>query len=304
MIVPLNSSLEDQSVSDLAASSLEIDARLRQNVDWLLRLKTVQARTSYDSFHLQSQTLSSILMLNLFLAVLAVPFLAVCFIHLNNIHHTSDYIYWISTTLLVFVINIAVWSIYFYHKKLIAQNKGILPDSSKLFLQRFQKVTFMIMEIAISYRYLYKITHHNDCIQHDGALQLWDCDSYLATKPIPHQEAILLMLLPILYSVSMRGGDLKYVMVIYAFSLSILIFSLIYLRAVNSILFVLYYILSSVVILVELKRQSYFLFFTQEKLEEINKERKKAFDEANATEMRHMIANVAHDLKTVTITIL
>eukprot|EP00981_Chlorochromonas_danica_P000299 scaffold77_cov243-Ochromonas_danica.AAC.1 len=48
----------------------------------------------------------------------------------------------------------------------------------------------------------------------------------------------------------------------------------------------------------EAKVHHYYLFFTHRKLLDILREREKAADEANAQELRHMIANVAHDLKT------
>ncbi|RYH29112.1 HAMP domain-containing histidine kinase [archaeon] len=61
------------------------------------------------------------------------------------------------------------------------------------------------------------------------------------------------------------------------------------------------FILVSVVLIMEVHRQSYALFFTHRKLSDALKERQQAADEENATEMRHMIANVAHDLKTVSL---
>eukprot|EP00981_Chlorochromonas_danica_P014945 scaffold9563_cov92-Ochromonas_danica.AAC.1 len=59
------------------------------------------------------------------------------------------------------------------------------------------------------------------------------------------------------------------------------------------------YSVASITTLVLAKRLNLFLFFCGQQLQATLAAREKAVDEANASEMRHMIANVAHDLKTV-----
>jgi ABC-type multidrug transport system fused ATPase/permease subunit len=54
-----------------------------------------------------------------------------------------------------------------------------------------------------------------------------------------------------------------------------------------------------IVLSVELHRQRMASFLTQRKLQQILTENEKNADKVHATEMRHMIGNVAHDLKTV-----
>lgn len=59
------------------------------------------------------------------------------------------------------------------------------------------------------------------------------------------------------------------------------------------------YFAYSIIILYDNQRQNVSLFFVAEKLKFTLDENNRLADETHASELRHMIANVAHDLKTV-----
>jgi hypothetical protein len=68
----------------------------------------------------------------------------------------------------------------------------------------------------------------------------------------------------------------------------------------NSTVSLIFYVPISLIILTESRRQNLEVFFITQKLEK-SLEDNEANAELHATELRHMIANVAHDLKTVSI---
>ena len=59
------------------------------------------------------------------------------------------------------------------------------------------------------------------------------------------------------------------------------------------------YLLLSMISFYDLQRQSYIMFLINQKLRDTLAENERIADEMHASEMRSMIANVAHDLKTV-----
>ena len=65
--------------------------------------------------------------------------------------------------------------------------------------------------------------------------------------------------------------------------------------------FLVIYFCYSLIILYDNQRQNLSIFFLAEKLKFSLGENERLADETHASELRHMIANVAHDLKTVRI---
>jgi hypothetical protein len=59
------------------------------------------------------------------------------------------------------------------------------------------------------------------------------------------------------------------------------------------------YVPTSILMMLELKRQNMTFFARSEKLQYLLTENERLANESYATELRHMIGNVAHDLKTV-----
>eukprot|EP00981_Chlorochromonas_danica_P013785 scaffold6852_cov215-Ochromonas_danica.AAC.22 len=92
-----------------------------------------------------------------------------------------------------------------------------------------------------------------------GVAQSWNCNSGHEDHHIPNDSTIIIMLIPLIYSVLVRGAHLGRALGLWLITIAVLIFCIAYAQAT---------------------------------------EQTKASNEANAIEMRHMIANVAHDLKT------
>ncbi len=127
---------------------------------------------------------------------------------------------------------------------------------------------------------------------------IYGCNSELASRSLPQEHLILLMLLPILYSVVYKAIKWRYVcltwlMVIICISISIGVSN-----ATNSIACLIIYMPISMLILYENHRQNLILFFVTQKQQKLLEENRVLSENAQ-NELRHIIANVAHDLKTV-----
>eukprot|EP01034_Spumella_vulgaris_P027592 gene27592-34336_t len=99
---------------------------------------------------------------------------------------------------------------------------------------------------------------NGDCVKLDQE-HMWGCNSEFAAHALPQEHVMLLMFIPIMYSIVFKAIRL--------------------------------------ILLLENQRQNLILFFLNQRQNELLGENKVLSDEAQ-NELRHMIANVAHDLKT------
>lgn len=279
-------------------SSMDIDKRLDESIDYLLRLKSGALRSAYERFLNETQTLSSLLVLSALIVIFSIPLVTITALGLVHCYSVRDYASWTLSIVLYAAINFTVWREYFRQKAIVAENEGSLPDSSRRSLWLFQMKVFFCLNAVMCLRLTTKSFNTDNCSEMN-LIKSWNCHPASSSHTIPDGPAILVMLVPLLYSVSVRGANFLFSILLWAMSMVTLVFCVVYHNAMNSAFFVLYYALGSLVILVESRRQNYFLFFAHVKLQEILRDKEMAADAANALEMRHMIANVAHDLKTV-----
>eukprot|EP00981_Chlorochromonas_danica_P014622 scaffold8452_cov185-Ochromonas_danica.AAC.4 len=107
------------------------------------------------------------------------------------------------------------------------------------------------------------------------------------------------MVVPLLFLLATHGAYFAFALMLWGMSLLTLVFCIVFSSAIVSIMSLVVYSMASITTLMLTKRLNLFLFFCGQQLQATLAAREKAVDEANASEMRHMIGNVAHDLKTV-----
>eukprot|EP00981_Chlorochromonas_danica_P009247 scaffold2582_cov162-Ochromonas_danica.AAC.16 len=156
---------------------------------------------------------------------------------------------------------------------------------------------YLAIELTVCYRHCYR-TIVGQCPKNTSLTENWNCNYLAHEHAIVSETSIIIMMIPLLYCVTVRASSFEFALFLWACTISTLVFSIIYSEATASILFVFYYVLCSSVVLIETRRQNYYLFFTHIMLQKSLADQEEANDKANAQEMRHMIANVAHDLKT------
>lgn len=125
------------------------------------------------------------------------------------------------------------------------------------------------------------------------------CNPHAAANAIPIDELAILMLLPALVVTILRETSAIIVFSIWIINLVSFIVCSIILQSVGGFSMIFIYTLFCPLIFIDLQRQNYDIFMANQKLEEIHQAHEKIAAEEISTEMRHMIANVAHDLKTV-----
>jgi signal transduction histidine kinase len=127
---------------------------------------------------------------------------------------------------------------------------------------------------------------------------MWSCNSGLASRTLPQESVMLLMIQPLCYSVAFKSLQFEFVVATWAIIICALFGAVWMVEAYQSLPAILIYMPLSLALLLENHRQDLILFFVVKSQRKLLAENKQMSEE-RTTEMRHMIANVAHDLKTV-----
>jgi hypothetical protein len=132
----------------------------------------------------------------------------------------------------------------------------------------------------------------------DNIMNYWNCNPEAANGNPPYDTSFILMLIPIIFSTGMRESRILLSLFGWLAVIATLLVCSLLLQS-NFIYIACLYALISGGIIFDSFRQSFNLFLVNRKLKNTLELNKKLAEQNKATEMRHMIANVAHDLKTV-----
>eukprot|EP00981_Chlorochromonas_danica_P009354 scaffold2636_cov176-Ochromonas_danica.AAC.8 len=156
---------------------------------------------------------------------------------------------------------------------------------------------YFATQTLLCYRLISRVVV-GQCPQGGSSGLTFNCNPMHKVHSLPPEICILLMLIPLLFAMQVRGAHLEFSIILWLMALASMAFSVGYDGADNAIMFVIYYAIGSFLLLVSAGRMNLYLFFSHLKLRETFIENEKAADVAQALELRHMIGNVAHDLKT------
>lgn len=129
-------------------------------------------------------------------------------------------------------------------------------------------------------------------------LHIWSCNSEFDANALPQELVVLLMLLPLLYSVAFNTIQTNYIMIAWFIGVASITIAIAVGGATQSIPALIIYTPVSFTVLIEIHRQKAVLFGVM-KNQKLLLEANKRLSEDSQNELRFMIANMAHDLKTV-----
>eukprot|EP01039_Chlorochromonas_danica_P003905 gene3905-4268_t len=275
-------------------SSLEIDARVNENVDYWLNIINKSLRKVYDAFIFNNQTLSSLLAMNGMFTAFTVPYLLLIIFNRPYCATLYENTNWFFYVAFLIGIHFIVWRFYLQEKEIVRKHRGSLPEQERLRIVQFQQKVFFAFHTLGCYRLLSKVVNGRcENVQNWGAN--WNCNQLADAYAIPSEPAVVIMMIPLIYSSMMRGAHFHFTFMLWIMTMISLVFSSIYIAAINSMIFIIFYVVGSSVTLVQTRRLSFYLFFTHRKLQESLQESMKASDEAWAAEIRQTIAGVSHD---------
>lgn len=128
---------------------------------------------------------------------------------------------------------------------------------------------------------------------------IWSCNPTSAASIIPQDNMLLVMVLPIVYGVSSKVQSLEFILLNWITGFAFILASILASKSYWSFPMLVYYVPISLCLIYEIKRGQLAFFREAHSQRMLLDRTNNQADAMHATEMRHMIANVAHDLKTV-----
>lgn len=116
---------------------------------------------------------------------------------------------------------------------------------------------------------------------------------------MPEGSLVASMILPTMLYMVVKGSTLRIICSTWVILFLVNFFYMVYFDLLYSMKTFIILMPFSMFLLVEFHRQNWASFVLTEKLQRLIIENKRMSEEINANELRHMIGNVAHDLKTV-----
>lgn len=132
----------------------------------------------------------------------------------------------------------------------------------------------------------------------------WSCNPQYESKGLPPESIFTIMVMQIVFSILFRDVRIGVLLLCWALAIASLWTSVIIGQAGNYYYVASAYAIISIFVLLETMRHHVTLYYATVELKEALKENEAMQSKMHATEMRHMIANVAHDLKTVSSSLL
>jgi hypothetical protein len=190
------------------------------------------------------------------------------------------------------IIRITVQLVKIITNKITTNEVSVLFDSLGLFLLVLAAEFMMIMRVK------------NGSCKGIRSNKLWQCNTEHNSNMIPIEQMLVMMVSPLIYTILFHSR-MKLTIIIW---ISVIINLLIAINIVGfsaATTFVFYfYAVISFLLLMQIRKLRVSYFYRSKQLEFLLSENERLADESYATELRHMIGNVAHDLKTVQILIL
>jgi hypothetical protein len=140
-------------------------------------------------------------------------------------------------------------------------------------------------------------TQNGQC-KSNNILYKWDCNPLASENSLPQETLITLLSLPVVQIIYVFSNNWEVTFSIWLIS-TVSIFSLVlYYQLYESLLSLTIYSVFSTLCVIEVLKQSYRLCLFNDKFEQSVMENKRLTDDKE-NDMKNMIGNVAHDLKTV-----
>lgn len=286
--------LENESVTSGSSRSSrdDVESIIQDHIDLFWFLKDRQLKAEFDDFNSSKQSLTSLLALALMVSAFSFPFLILLLASWIFRESTVDTINWIVFIMALPVINCLCWWKYLSLRRVLrntALDRSSLAQI-KSSIKMFHSRVFFIIHCLSCYRLISRVII-GECIHTGNVAGEWNCNPLANMGSVPLEGTIFVMLLPFLFSVSIRGGQSSFSIFLWLMSVSTLSFALFYVRARDSFLVIIYYCFFSIILLTEIRHIYYYLFFSERSHRANIQRRERACEEANASELRHMIAN-------------
>ncbi len=150
---------------------------------------------------------------------------------------------------------------------------------------------------GIAYSFTILVIVSNGQCDQDDFFMAQGCN--LDATQLPLDNAMISLIIPAMFSTILKGAKWEFVCLTFILNLGVLFYCCIKYEFTNSLLSTVMFAPFCMVLMYENQRQNIAVFLLTQSQQNLLEENERLADETHANEMRHMIGNVAHDLKTV-----
>lgn len=307
--------LEDKSrlTSSCKNQFVNVDEEISKHINCFFQFKNSGISAELDRFNDANISANSVFFNCIYITIASI-FVGLAFFFQTLFFQHVDASDWsiIFGSFFFVSINAGIWCMYFayqsrnqhisifqHHQKSLSRLIVFRNRLIQLLTSAWVRRLFMaIFHIYFAIRLIQRVTN-GQCEKGRDHYRL--CNPVHDFHAVPMESVVVLLVTPVVYSIVLRGGEFE-VSLFLSFAASIeIIFCLIHAKAYLSMLWCTYFIFCTFLIIIETRRQNLNAFFHNFLLNNALNENKMMADQIHANEMRHMIANVAHDLKTVSV---
>jgi hypothetical protein len=284
---------EEVDDSDHFRSMIEYEKELMvQRHQLLFQLRDPKVYYEFADFMHYSKSSRFMFLVNLVFTFLVIPLVSINTVESDGVSALS-----VIALVLSLISFVLMWILYFY------QCNQIQGDFNWTCFNRFP-VRHLQVVLLTSLTALFSLVNIHrstagDCNDDVSWLHLWSCNPYAESKTLPYDTTLILMLIPILFVIVMRETNLVYILLSWVATIVSLFTCAILLTSSHSYVFLLFYVLLSFVIIMDVYKQNVVLFILGRQLKRRFERNQLKATQEKALQMRNMIGNVAHDLKTV-----
>lgn len=178
------------------------------------------------------------------------------------------------------------------------QNHGIQNPGKSNILLYSEAIMVLSCELFFALFLVLRSIPNKDCISANFLFN-WSCNPYQSVPIFPLDSALILMILPAIFSIITKGQRVGLSLLLCIISLLSLITSAIILSSIPSIPVIFIYMLITVVEVVDNVSQLAYIGRLYSTLQEYYDEKRHSAEKKKVDEMKDVISNVSHDLKTV-----
>ncbi len=288
-----------------------VDDLVSETLDWLFRFKSLALQQEYVVFNKSRTSTRSTWLLSVLLTIFTIPYLIFILFSLSKSRHGSmgdlEVAMAAVSAFCVPVILILLWMVYYVQWAKSHKYSRQYPHSftSKHLLHHLSHIQTCAYAIMISY-YCFRLiirVINGQCDDRDGqnSLTAWACNPLADRNSLPQDSMLSIIFIPMMLSLIWKEVDFTVVCVCWLMTVIAFVFSAVYARAFGMLPLMLAYLFAGPLAYYEYLKQNIIMFAMNQKLRDALDDNEKMADEVHANEMRSMIGNVAHDLKTVSI---
>ncbi len=159
--------------------------------------------------------------------------------------------------------------------------------------------SFWVLMTCVSYSMsIAVVVSSGECQNGDDFVRAQGCN--YNDDQMPLDMTMISIILPIMLSAIAKGAKWEFIVMSFVVNFCCLLFLMFYFNlAASSLASLLSFLPFCLVVMYETQRQNVALFLMTQSQQNLLEENERLADEVHANELRHMIGNVAHDLKTV-----